>query len=194
MVSNVAGVHAVMVLGEALKDQISMTSRWDLANGWDNGNDMGMFSNSSSTSGAEPSAPAWNARPAFYYMYFFQHYIGDHLVSTTSSNTDIVGYGSSYTSGEAGVIMVNQGTEDHVVKVTFKNFAAGNTYYYYTLNGGTDNAPFSHKVYVNGSGPAGSSGGPTSFATIPANSAAISGGILVTVPQNGAVYLVAAKN
>lgn len=190
MVSNIAGVHAVMVLGEALKNQISMASRWDLANSWDNGDDMGMFNNSAPGGGAEPGAPAWNPRPAFYYMYFFRQMIGDHLVTTTANNSDIVSYGSSYSSGEAGVILVNKGSGDRVVSVNLKNFAAGSTYYYYTLKGGTDNAPFSHKVFVNGAGPSGSSGGPSDYATIPASSASVSGGILVTVPQYGAVYLV----
>jgi len=190
MVSNVAGVHAVMVLGEALKNQISMSSRWDLANAWDNGDDMGMFNNSSANGGAEPNAPDWNPRPAFYYMYYFQNYIGDHLVSTSSNDADIVGYGSSFSSGQAGVILVNKGSGDHVVTVTFKNYAIGTKYYYYTLNGGTDNAPFSHKVYVNGVGPAGGSGGPATYTTIAANTANVQGGILVTVPANGAVYLV----
>lgn len=192
MVSNIAGTHAVMVLGEALKNQISMASRWDLANGWSSGNDMGMFNNSAPGGDAEPNAPAWNPRPAFYYMYYFQHMIGDHLVSTTTNSSDIVSYGSSFSSGEAGVILVNKGSGDHVVVVNFKNFAAGSTYYYYTLNGGTDNAPFSHKVYVNGIGPSGGSGGPSGYATIPASSASVSGGITVTVPQYGAVYLVVA--
>jgi hypothetical protein len=191
MVSNVAGVHAVMVLGEALKNQVSMTSRWDLANAWDNGDDQGMFNNSSPANGAEPNAPAWNPRPAFYYMYYFQNYIGDHLLSTTSNTADIVGYGSSWSSGQAGVILVNKGSGNHVVVVTFKDYRAGSNYYYYTLNGGTDNAPFSHEVFVNGTGPSGDSGGPAGFKSIAAKSAAIQGGIVVTVPANGAVYLVA---
>jgi len=191
MVSNVAGVHAVMVLGEALKNQISMTSRWDLANSWDNGDDQGMFNNSAPGQGAEPNAPAWNPRPAFYYIYYFQNYVGDHLVSTSSNSGDIVGYGSSWSSGQAGVIIVNKGSGDHVVQVNFKNYAAGSNYYYFTLNGGTDNAPFSHMVYVNGVGPATASGGPSGFKTIKAWSAGIAGGIIVTVPANGAVYLVA---
>ena len=191
MVSNVAGVHAVMVLGEALKNQISMTSRWDLANAWDNGDDQGMFNNSSPNTGAEPNAAAWNPRPAFYYMYYFQNYIGDHLVTTTSNGADVVGYGSSWSSGQAGVILVNKGSGDHVVVVKFKNYAAGIRYYYYTLNGGSDNPPFSHMVYVNGTGPTGDSGGPAGFKTIDARSSNIQGGIAVTVPANGAVFLVA---
>src|SRR5579862_3918812 len=53
-VSQIAGVHGVMVLGEALKNQFSAVCRWDLANSWDSGNDMGMFNNSAQTSLAEP--------------------------------------------------------------------------------------------------------------------------------------------
>ncbi|MFI5157719.1 MAG: alpha-L-arabinofuranosidase [Sphingobacteriales bacterium] len=193
MVSNVAGVHAVMVLGETLKNQISMASRWDLANGYANGDDMGMFNNSALYEDAEPGAPAWNPRPAFYYMYFFQHYIGDHLLTTASNDADIAAYGSSYTSGQAGVIIVNKGTGTHTVKVNFLNFAAGSNYYYYTLTGGSDNPPFSHKVYVNGVGPSTASGGPSNYATISARSSSIAGGIIVSIPANTAVYLVADK-
>jgi len=193
MVSNIAGLHAVMTLGEALKNQISMTSRWDLANSYDNGDDMGMFNNSAPYQGAEPGAPAWNPRPAFYYMYFFQNFIGDHLLTTASSNADISAYGSSYSSGQAGVILVNTGTGNRVVTVNFRNFAAGANYYYYTLTGGTDNAPFSHKVYVNGLGPATSTGGPSNYATIPASTASISGGITVSIPAYSAIFLVADK-
>ncbi len=198
-VSNIAGLHAVMVLGEALKNQVSMASRWDLANAWETngiaGDDQGMFSNSSNSSEAEPGAPAWNARPAFYYMYFFQKYFGDRMVgSTVSGSSDIVSYGSSFTSGQAGVILVNQGSTGHVVNVAFNNFAIGANYYYYTLNGGTDNSPFSHDVLINGVGPAsGITGGPANYASVAAVAAPVAGGITVTVPAYGAVYLVADK-
>jgi hypothetical protein len=187
-VSNIAGLHAVMTLGEALSNQVSMASRWDLANGWANGDDQGMFN-----IGDEPGATKWNARPAFYYMWFFQNYIGDRLVASTSDNPNIVSYGSSYSSGQAGVILVNQGSIDQAVSVTFKNFAPGNNYYYYTLNGGADNAPFSRKVYVNGIGPGGASGGPANYGSIAANAAGITGGITLTVPAYGAIFLVSDK-
>jgi hypothetical protein len=197
-VSNIAGLHAVMVLGEAMKNQVSMASRWDLANAWESngvaGDDQGMFSNSSGN-GAEPGAPAWNPRPAFYYMYYFQKYFGDRVVSSAvSGSSDIVSYGSTFSSGQAGVVLVNQGSVDHVVNIAFNNYAIGANYYYYALNGGTDNAPFSHDVLINGVGPAsGKTGGPASYATVPAISQTVSGGIIVTVPAYGAVYLVVDK-
>lgn len=187
MVSNVAGLHAVMVLGETLKNQFSMASRWDLANAWENGNDHGLFN-----IGDEPGATKWNARPAFYYMYFFQKYFGDRMVtSSVTGSPDIVTYGSSFTSGQAGAILVNKGTADKTVTISFKNFAAGNKYYYYTLNGGTDNGSFSQKVLVNGVGPSAATGGPANYSSIAANVADIAGKITVNVPARGTVFLIA---
>ena len=191
MVSHIAGVHGVMVLGEALKNQISMTSRWDLANGWDNGDDMGLFNNSSQTSGSEPGAPAWNPRPAYYYLYYFQHYFGDRMVaSTVNGSNSILSYASMFTSGQAGDILVNTGSSDQAITIGISNFLPGTNYYYYELRGGNE-AVFSRKVYVNGSGPSGASGGPSNFATIAPVAAAQKGGITVTVPAYGVVYLVA---
>jgi hypothetical protein len=193
-VSNIAGVHAVIVLGEVLKNQISMASRWDLANSWANGDDMGMFNNSSGSGTVEPGAPAWNPRPAFYYMYFFQKYFGDRMVGAISGNPDIASYGSSFSSGQAGVVLVNKGGSDHLVTVAFNNFSIGSNYYYYMLHGGTDNASFSHNVFVNDVGPApGVVGGPGNYASIAAIKAAVSGGIIVNVPAYGAIFLVADK-
>ncbi|WPX23373.1 MULTISPECIES: alpha-L-arabinofuranosidase [unclassified Mucilaginibacter] len=187
MVSNVAGLHAAMVLGEVLKNQFSMASRWDLANGWDDGNDHGLFNK-----GDEPGADKWNPRPAYYYMYFFQRYFGDRMVnSSVAGSGDIVSYGSSYTSGHAGVVLVNKGSKDQAVMIKIKNFVPGTKYYYHTLNGGTDNAPFSRKVFVNGSGPAGVSGGPLNFMDVAAKTSDIAGGITVNVPALGVVFLVA---
>ncbi|MBD1363097.1 alpha-L-arabinofuranosidase [Mucilaginibacter sp. ZT4R22] len=187
MVSNVAGVHAALTLGETIKNQFGMACRWDLANGWESGNDHGLFN-----TGDEPGAAKWNARPAFYYLYFFQKYFGDRMVSSTvTGSADIMSYASSFTSGQAGTVLVNKGSADHAVTVKLSNFAAGTKYYYYTLNGGTDNGTFSQKVFVNGTGPAGASGGPANYSTMAASSADIAGGITVNVPARGAVFLIA---
>lgn len=194
MVSQIAGVHGVMVLGELLKNQFSMASRWDLANGWANGDDMGMFNNSAPNQSAEPGAAAWNARPAFYYMYYFQHYFGDRMVtSTVTGSNDILSYASSFTSGQAGDILVNKSAASHSVTVLISNFIPGTNYYYYVLTGGPD-AAFSRKVAINGNLTSAVSGGPANFQSIPANSAPIKGGITVTVPAYGVVYLIADKS
>jgi hypothetical protein len=75
------------------------------------------------------------------------------------------------------------------VSISFKNFAPGSRYYYYTLNGGSE-ATFSRKVYINGTGPSGVSGGPDTYTTIKPNSSTTAGGITINVPAYGAVFLI----
>ncbi|MDP9079587.1 MAG: alpha-L-arabinofuranosidase [Bacteroidota bacterium] len=188
MTSYIAGMHATMVLGELLKNQFGMASRWDLANGWNSGDDMGMFN-----AGDEPDGVSkWNPRPAFYYMYYFQKYFGDRMVSSTvQTSSDVLSYASSFTSGEAGVVIVNKGTASQTVNVDIKNFAKGSKYYYYTLTGGTDNGEFSGKVYINGNGPNGANGGPSGYLTLTASSSALQNGIKVSAPPMSVIFIVA---
>jgi hypothetical protein len=115
------------------------------------------------------------------------------ISSSVSGSSDIVSYASSFNSGEAGVVLVNKSTTDQVVSINFKNYYTGSNYYYYTLKGGTDNGEFSSKVLVNGNGPAIVYGGPSNYKTIAASSTGTSGGIKVSVPARGAVFLVADK-
>jgi hypothetical protein len=185
MVSNVAGIHAVMVLGELLKNKYGYAGRWDLANGWDNGNDMGLFSN-----GDEPGVQKWNPRPVFYYKYFFQKYLGDRFInSTVTGNSSIISYATTFSSGQIGLTLVNTSTTSADVQASFKNFNAGNRFYWYTLTGGTDNAEFSRKVIVNGAGTAGVAGGPDNYTTIKPYAAVAANGIKITVPARSVVFM-----
>ena len=184
-VSPINGLHADLLLGEVLKNKFGMSSRWDLANGWDSGNDHGMFN-----SGDEPDAiPKWSPRPAFYHMYFFQKFLGDRMVTSTSSTTDIESYASSFTSGEVGVTLVNKSTSDKAVEVKVKNFRKGNHFYWYTLTGAGDNGEFSRKVIVNGETTTLAAGGPSNYKTIAPRGAITTNGIKVTVPARAVVFV-----
>lgn len=190
MVSDIAGLHAVITLGEYIKNQFGEASRWDLANAWANGDDMGMFNNSAGD--AEPGASQWNPRPAFYYMYFFQKYFGDRMVSSAvTGDTAVLCYASSFSSGESGIVLVNKSNATKNVSVTVKNFRAGGNYYWYTLNGGSDNGDFSQQVYINNVAPTGSTGGALNYASVKANAAALSGGIKFSLPPYSATFVVA---
>jgi hypothetical protein len=186
--SCIAGMHAVLTLGTFMKSAYGEASRWDLANGYANGDDMGMFN-----IGDEPGAPLWNPRPAFYYMYFFQRMFGDRMVydSLKHADSDITTYSSTFSSGQAGTIIINTASTIHVVSIDFQHFPAGSNYHWYVLTGGTDNSPFSSQVYINGAGPSTATGGPLNYASINANAAALIGTIKITAPAMSVIYLVA---
>lgn len=189
-VSFINGMHAAILLGESLKNKYGMTSRWDFANGWDNGNDHGLFN-----IGDEPGGISkWNPRPAFYYMYYFQKMIGDRLLGTSVTGTNVLAYASSFTSGEKGVILVNKSNSAETVLVSMENAKPGARFYWYTATGGTDNGEFSRKVFVNGNGPTEATGGPANaYTTLKANSAITSGGIKVAMPARSVAYVVIDK-
>jgi hypothetical protein len=184
-VSNTSGTFAVIVQAEALKNGFGLTSRWDLYNGWSNGNDMGLFS-----AGDEPGVTRWSPRPSFYYMYFFQKCIGDRLVNSTVSGSNYVkAYASTYTSGQGSVALLNTSATAQNVQVKFKNFRMGSRFYWYTMEGSNDNGEFSRKVFVNASGPGGVAGGPSDYENLKARSALTSKGIILTVPAWSAVFI-----
>jgi len=155
MVSFINGMHATIVLGELAKNSFSMASRWDLVNGYDNGNDHGMFNK-----GDEPGVPKWNPRPDFFYIYYFQKFFGDHILNVSvAGNTKVLAYASRFHSGHAGVVVVNKGTTEQIIKLEPQGLVLGEKYYIYSLTGGNDNGEFSQSVYVNENGPTNATGG-----------------------------------
>lgn len=184
-VSNTSGVFAVLVLGEAIKNKYGMAARWDLLNGWANGNDHGLFS-----AGDEPGVGKWSPRPSFYYMYFFQKMLGDRMVtSSVTGSSTIKAYASTYSSGEINVTIANTSSSPQNVEVKMNNFYSGKRFYWYSLEGGNDNGEFSRKVLINGSGPTLDAGGPGDYAILKARSALTANGIKVTVPARGMITL-----
>jgi hypothetical protein len=189
-VSYIAGIHAAKTIGSIIKNQFGEASRWDIANGWSNGDDQGLFN-----IGDEPGAPLWNPRPAFYYLYYFQKFFGDRMVYDTlkAANADITTYSSTFSSGQAGTVVINSGQQNHVLSIDYQHFPAGSRYYWYVLTGGTDNGNFSGQVYVNGTGPSTATGGPLNYSGIKSFSAPLTGTIKLSVPALSVIYLVADK-
>ena len=189
-VSYIAGMHVAKTIGAIIKNNYGEASRWDMANGWDNGNDQGLFN-----IGDEPGAPIWNPRPAYYYQYYFQKCFGDRMVHDTIKTfaPGITSYSSTFTSGQASTVLINSTKQNHIVSIDFQHFPAGSKYYWYVLTGGTDNGEFSGQVYVNGNGPSTATGGPLNYASLNAYSAPLTGTIKIAVPALAVVYLVADK-
>jgi hypothetical protein len=89
--------------------------------------------------------------------------------------------------------MVNKSTVVQSVQVKVENFRVGNRIYWYTLTGGTDNGEFSRKVFVNGVGPSGVSGGPATYATLKPYSASAQNEIRLNIPPRSVICLVIDK-
>ncbi len=105
-----------------------------------------------------------------------------------ASNGDLQTWSSTFSSGQAGTIIINSGTASHLVSIDYQHFPAGKNYYWYVLTGGTDNGNFSGQVYVNGTGPSTATGGPLNYSTLKAYTSPLTGTIKVTVPALSVVY------
>ncbi|NQT24506.1 hypothetical protein HQ585_04060, partial [candidate division KSB1 bacterium] len=145
--SIINGMQSVLVFCEMAKLNYGLSSRWLVAN-WDGD---GMF-----YKGDDSSIPAWNPRPAFFYTTFLQKVTGDHVVSASTDNEDVSAYASTFSSGEAGVVVVNKGTTDHTIQLRSESFGMGDQYYVYSLTGeviGDESENFPLGVNINGYGP-----------------------------------------
>lgn len=176
-VSHVNGMHAVLVTGEAIRSGYGAALRWDLANGWDNGNDHGMFS-----FGNEPGIPKYTPHPAFFHLYYQQKYTGDVMLnSTVKGNQDLVIFPTAFHSGHVGTSIVNMANTSQIVRINIENFKFGDRYYTYTLTG-LAGSYFSRKVFVNGAGNSLEAGGPENYDVLKANSSLITSEIRLNIP------------
>jgi hypothetical protein len=196
--SYINGMHAVMVLGEMIRNQYGMGNRWDIVNGLTStGDDMGMFS-----LGTDPDGPTakWNPRAMFYYMYYFQEFCGDRMLNYAIDSTgqDIIVYPTGFSSGELGIILLNKGLDEQIIQFYFRNFTPGDRYYYYSLTGGHERdeeealraAEMSRQVFINGIGPSTIVGDPAeTFQKILPYSSAMTNTFKVISPARSVQYI-----
>ena len=184
-VSDINGLHGTMVVGDAIRQEYGAALRWDLANGWNNGDDHGMYS-----FGQEPGIQTYAPRPAFYYLYFMRKFMGDIMLnSRMRGDTNVIVYPSAFHSGHATAIIINKSRTRQVVRVNISDFKTGDRYFYYTLTGGDDNGDFSRKVFINGEGNNLDAGGPDNYYNTNAASSLIDKEIALELPALSATYI-----
>jgi hypothetical protein len=132
------GLQAVTIIGDMLNNNCNMSCRWLIANQ----NTDGMFYWSSS-----PTHTLWDPRPDFYYLYYLKQFVGDHMVQTSSSYTDLLAYASRFSSNHTGVVVVNKGASPLTVRILPNDIGVGDKYYVYSITGDTmGNPPIICKV------------------------------------------------
>ncbi|MBN2200565.1 alpha-L-arabinofuranosidase [bacterium] len=114
-----------------------------------------------------------------------------HAASSAAQPAGAVqAFASLFGSGQAGLMLVNSGTEDRTVRIDSDGFRFSGRYYRVSLTGGDDAAPFSRRIFVNGRGPEGPSGGPAGeLERIPAWSRKIRGPFSVPLPARSVQFL-----
>ena len=178
-ISYINGMQEIILFNELIRNNFGLSARWLLATG-----ETGMFYQGSDNS------LLWQARPEFYYAYYQQKFTGDHAISTASNNANILGYASRFVSGETGIVVINRGTSDRVVKINPSIIGIGNKYYLYSLTGGTDNGDFSLKVSVNGIDPDGTQWGPReNLENIPAKAYPTANDIIFNSPARSVQFI-----
>lgn len=175
------GMQAVVLFCEMLNNNLGMSARWLIAN-W---NTDGMFYN-----GSDSSIPQWNPRPDFYYIYYLEHVVGDHVVSASvAGNSSVYAFASRFYSGHTGVVVVNDGSTDQVVRLNPKDVGVGDRFYVYTLTG-VDNTTWPQAVVVNGHDPTGARWGPLdSLQDIPATAYPVGDTIEFKSPARSVEYV-----
>ncbi|HVO73270.1 MAG TPA: T9SS type A sorting domain-containing protein [Ignavibacteriaceae bacterium] len=179
--SYVNGMQSVVLFNELIKNNFGMSCRWLLLTGED-----ALFY------GGSDNNYLYHPRPEFYYTIYLQKFTGDHSIAAASSNSDILCYATKFSSGETGVVIVNKNTTEQVISIN--SAGVGNNYYVYLFTGGTDNAPFSQNVYINGNGPDEYQWGPyNDVLSIPANKYTIENEIKFTSPGNSIQFILLEK-
>jgi len=182
-VSHANGMQAVLATGEMIRTGYGAACRWDLANGWDNGNDHGMYSYN------EPFIPNYTPHPAFFHLYYMRRHTGDVLLrSTVTGAPGVVITPTAFSSGHIGASLVNTTKVRKVVRINLKDYGVGDRFYTYTLTG-SEGEDFSRKVYVNGAGNSLEAGGPDNYESIKADGITIDDQVVISVPPLSAVYL-----
>ncbi len=184
-VSYVNGMQAVILICELTSNNFGMAARWLLISG-----EATMFYGGSDTDYLN------HPHAEFYYLTYLQKLFGDLAISAASSNSDILCYGSTYSSGETAMVIVNKGTVQKIITVSTDSIiGVGEKYYIYSFTGGTDNGDFSQDVYINGEGPSSSyQWGPyDQLFDIKANAYNINGEIKFTSPARSVQMIIIEK-
>jgi hypothetical protein len=172
--SYINGMQATILISELIKNNYGLGARWLLLS-WE----TQMFYSGPDSN----SIYFFHPRPEFYYLHYLQKFYGDHIISTSSSNKEILCYASKYSSGETGVVIVNKDTTEQVISINIDSTGVGSNYYIYSFTGETDNGDFSQNVYINGFGPDIYHWGPyDELSNIPARSYPIENEIKFTSP------------
>ncbi len=157
------GVFLSNVLGEIIKSGYGFATMWVLE--WNSGGDKGSHALLSLDN---PDQIDYTARPAFVPLYYFSKCFGDQLVQSTSTDSKVKVYASTFSSGEIGVVLTNTSNFQKSVQLNL-SYGSGESgiknIQWYEFYGTTTNASEKGfaKFYINNITSKTPAGGPANL-------------------------------
>lgn len=111
----VNGLFISEVLGELISNNFHAASLWDVANGWDDGT-HGFLSQDT------PDVPDYIPLPSYYPFYFYTRNFGNKFVRSSCLRPDVQVYASKFSSGELGLVIVNESESNKTANINFHGF------------------------------------------------------------------------
>ena len=109
------GVFITQILGEIIKNKFGLSALWVSEWNWDGTTqDVKAF-----LAKNDPEQDDYTARPTYLPFYYYGKCFGDNMVQSSSSNSAIKSYASTFSSGEIGVVLINPTSTSKTAKMLF---------------------------------------------------------------------------
>ncbi|MEM7366953.1 MAG: T9SS type A sorting domain-containing protein [Bacteroidota bacterium] len=157
------GLFVTQVLGELIEHRYGMSCLW--VSEWrlqDNGNWSHGF-----LAWDDPDQADYTARPSYMPFHFYGKCFGDQmLASQISGDQDIKAYASRFSSGELGLVIVNQSSTDKEVALSVDSTSIWKSVDWYEVYASDRNVG-NKRFFINGQTSTTAGGGPENFDQIP---------------------------
>ena len=160
-VSHCSGIFFAHAIGEIIRQGIGMSMVWDIENGYKDGHDHGMFA-SSKENGVKWLSP----HPSYFHFYYYNKIFGDSYYESLTTNSNIRIHSSTFSTGEAGLVVVNISDKEEIVEIELKNIALKESAGVFEIH---NKNPNSRKTGINNFFTNNDAGGPENFKKIKAN-------------------------
>lgn len=181
--SFLGGLFLSRALCEFTIEGYGLANTWCMVGGETNqSSDMGILTY------IEDNVQQYTPRSSFFPFYYSAQYLGDEMIPSSSSNSEVSVYVSRFSSGDYGFIATNTSANDEIIELTLPNV---NTLYWHSIEGDSLTAK---SFRINGVDSETGYYGPLSYDTIAPYKSTISEVIKCLIPKFSMNYFAATNN
>lgn len=189
------GLFISEILGEIVENGYGLASLWVSEWNWNAAENA----SHSFLSKSDPEQDDYTPRQAYIPFYYYGKCFGDQMIHSSSTNTDIICYASSFSSGEAGLVILNKTSSAKTVKLRItensENLGLKNIQWYeFYANTIEPSTSGYKKFYINGLTSATSGGGPFPLNQVAPYQSTFNENNILSMPAYSVFYIVADPN